>query len=275
MKVVLFCGGFGLRMREASERVPKPLIPVGNEPILLHIMKYYAHYGHKEFILCLGYQADVIKSFFLDGKDDLLSDLVLARDGWAPDELRREARDWKITFVDTGLHSNIGGRLRAVREHIGKDEMFLANYSDVLTDAPLPAMIAGVRERDAVASFLCVKPVYSFHVVSFEDGHRVRDIEPVSEADIWVNGGYFVLRNEIFDHMEPGDELVEAPFKRLITQDKLLGYRHNGFWAPMDTLKDRQNLNGLFESGQRPWAVWEDRAAAIATAASLPALVVA
>jgi glucose-1-phosphate cytidylyltransferase len=257
MKVVLFCGGFGLRMREASDRVPKPLIPVGQEPILLHIMKYYAHYGHTEFILCLGYQGEVIKSFFRDGRDDMLDGLVLARDGWAPDELRRDARDWNITFVDTGLDTNIGGRLRAVRDYVGDDELFLANYSDVLTDAPLPAMIAGVREQGAIASFLAVKPTYSFHVVSFDGGQRVRGIEAVSDADLWLNGGYFVLRREIFDHMQPGDELVEAPFRRLIAEDKLLGYRHQGFWAPMDTLKDRQNLNTLFETGQRPWAVWE------------------
>jgi glucose-1-phosphate cytidylyltransferase len=271
MKVVLFCGGFGLRMREASDRVPKPLIPVGEEPILLHIMRYYAHYGHKEFILCLGYQGDVIRSFFERGRSDLLDELVMARDGWAPDELLKQARDWDITFVDTGLHSNIGGRLRAVREHIGDDELFLANYSDVLTDAPLPAMIAGVRERDAVASFLCVKPTYSFHVVSFEDGHQVRDIEPVAASDIWINGGYFVLRREIFDYMQAGDELVEEPFRRLISAQRLLGYRYPGFWAPMDTLKDRQNLNALFESGERPWAVWEKRAAAAVQPLTLPA----
>jgi len=257
MKVVLFCGGYGLRMREASDRVPKPMIPVGDEPILLHIMKYYAHFGHTEFILCLGYQGEVIKSFLLDGEDEVLNGLVLARNGWAPDELRRQVRDWNITFVDTGLESNIGERLRKVRDFVGKDELFLANYSDVLTDAPLPAMIAGVREQGAVASFLAVKPTYSFHVVSFKGGNRVRNIEPVSDADIWLNGGYFVLRREIFDYMQPGDELVEAPFRRLLEGDKLLGYRHGGFWAPMDTLKDRQSLNSMFETGDRPWAVWE------------------
>jgi glucose-1-phosphate cytidylyltransferase len=257
MKIVLFCGGFGLRMRDASGQVPKPLIPVGQEPILLHIMKYYAHFGHREFILCLGYQADVIRSFFLDGRDDILDGLVIARDGWARDELRREARDWDITFVDTGLHSNIGDRLRAVRDYVRDEELFLANYSDVLTDAPLPAMIAGVRKQEAVASFLAVKPTYSFHVVSFEGSNRVRDIEAASTADLWVNGGYFVLRPDIFDYMEQGDELVEAPFRRLIAENRLLGYQHHGFWAPMDTLKDRQNLNTLFETGERPWAIWE------------------
>jgi glucose-1-phosphate cytidylyltransferase len=269
MKVVLFCGGFGVRMREASDQVPKALIPVGQEPIILHIMKYYAHYGHDEFILCLGYKGDVIRSYFVDGRDDLLDGLVLAHDGWAPDELLRQARDWKITFVETGLQANIGGRLRAVRDYIGNDELFLANYSDTLTDAPLPAMIAGVEEQDAVASFLAVRPTYTFHVARFEQGHRVRDLQSVSEADIWINGGYFVLRRDIFDYMQPGDELVEAPFRRLIAEDKLLGYRHKGFWAPMDTLKDRQDLNKLFESGKRPWAVWEKSPIAIGSSTHL------
>jgi glucose-1-phosphate cytidylyltransferase len=257
VKVVLFCGGFGLRMREASDQVPKALIPVGQEPIILHIMRYFAHYGHKDFILCLGYQGHVIQSFFEAGQHEVVDSLVMARDGWAPDELRRHARDWSITFVNTGLNANIGGRLQAVREHLGHDEMFLANYSDTLTDAPLPAMIAGVREHGAVASFLAVRPTYTFHVALFEHGNRVRDIQSVNEADIWINGGYFVLRREIFDYMEAGDELVEQPFRRLLMEDRLLGYKHGGFWAPMDTLKDRQNLNNLFQTGERPWAVWE------------------
>jgi glucose-1-phosphate cytidylyltransferase len=257
MKVVLFCGGFGVRMREASDQVPKALIPVGHEPIILHIMKYFAHYGHTEFILCLGYKGEVIKAFFLEGRDEVLDGLVLAHNGWAADELRRQSKNWQINFVDTGLEANIGGRLQAVRELVGNDEIFLANYADTLTDAPLPAMIAGVREQEAVASFLAVRPRYSFHVARFEHGNRVRDIQSVAEADVWVNGGYFVLRRNIFDYMEPGDELVEAPFRRLIGEDKLLGYQHRGFWAPMDTLKDRQDINKLFESGLRPWAVWE------------------
>jgi glucose-1-phosphate cytidylyltransferase len=257
MKVVLFCGGFGLRMREASDRVPKPLIPVGQEPILLHIMNYYAHFGHTEFILCLGYQADVIRSYFEHGRSEVIDDLVLARDGLGADELRHKARDWDITFVDTGLHTNIGGRLRAVREHLGHDELFLATYSDTLTDAPLPAMIAGVREQNAVASFLAVRPTYTFHVVSFDEGHRVRAIEAASDSNIRINGGFFVLRSDVFDYMRPGEELVEAPFRRLIDANRLLGYRYDGFWAPMDTMKDRQNLNALYESGERPWAIWE------------------
>jgi glucose-1-phosphate cytidylyltransferase len=259
MKVVLFCGGFGLRMREASDRVPKPLIPVGQEPILLHIMRYYAHFGHTQFILCLGYQADLIESYFEGGCSDVIDALVQARDGWAPDQLRRQASNWDITFVHTGLHTNIGGRLRAVRDLLGNDDMFLATYADNVTDAPLPAMIAAVREHDAVASFLAVKPTHTFHVVSFDQRNRVRSIEAVADSDLRINGGFFVLRPEVFDYMQPGDELVEAPFRRLIDAKRLLGYRYDGFWAPMDTIKDRQHLNALFESGERPWAVWEKR----------------
>lgn len=265
MKVVLFCGGMGLRMREASDRIPKPLIPVGSEPILLHIMRYFAHYGHKEFILCLGYQGEVIKSYFETGHNEAVQSLVMAHDGWAPDELLREAKDWKIHFVDTGLHSKIGQRLMKVKDYIGDDEMFLANYSDVLTDAPLPAMVANMREQNSVASFLAVKPTYSFHVVSF-NGHKVENIEPVNEADIWINGGYFVLRREIFDYMNDGEELVEEPFLRLIQEQLLIGYRNPNFWAPMDTLKDRQSLNQLFETRERPWAVWEKMPALTPTA---------
>jgi glucose-1-phosphate cytidylyltransferase len=244
-------------MRDASNQVPKPLIPVGPEPILLHVMKYYAHYGHTEFILCLGYQADVIRSFFENGRPDVIDDLVLARRGWAPDQLRAQSRDWGITFVDTGLETNIGGRLKAVRKVLGHDELFLASYSDTLTDAPLPAMIAGLRAQGAVASFLAVKPTYTFQIVSFTHGNRVSDIQAASDSDIRINAGYFVLRSDIFDYMRPGEELVEEPFRRLIAEERLLGYRYDGFCAPMDTLKDRQDLNALFESGERPWAVWD------------------
>ena len=154
MKVVIFCGGQGLRMREASEVVPKPMIPIGNRPILWHVMKYYAHFGFKEFVLCLGYKAEVIKQFFLTYNEALANDFVLSEGGANVHLLKTDIHDWNITFVDTGLHSTIGERLRAVRHLLGDDEMFLANYGDTLTDADLPAMIErheGGR-RDARAS---------------------------------------------------------------------------------------------------------------------------
>ncbi len=258
MKVVLFCGGMGLRMREASERTPKPMIPIGNRPLLLHLMKYYAHFGHTEFILCLGYQAHVIKDYFLNYNEALVNDFVLDGDG-SIQLLKSDIRGWKISFVHTGLKASIGQRLRAVREYIDDDEYFLANYSDALTDAPLPEIVATMQERDKIATFLCVQPNQSFHFVSLKENDLVADIQDVKSTNVWINGGFFAFRRDIFDYIGPGEELVEAPFRRLIAQEQLLAHRYNGFWAPMDTLKDRDNLQTLFEGGQPPWAVWEQR----------------
>lgn len=258
MKVVLFCGGMGLRMREASERTPKPMIPIGNRPLLLHLMKYYAHYGHTEFILCLGYQAHVIKDYFLNYNEALVNDFILGGDG-SIQLLKSDIRGWTISFVHTGLKASIGQRLRAVREHIGDDEYFLANYSDALTDAPLPEIIATMQERDKIATFLCVQPNQSFHFVSLKEHDLVADIQDVKRTNLWINGGFFAFRRDIFASIGPGEELVEEPFHRLIAQEQLLAHRYEGFWAPMDTLKDRDNLQTLYEAGNPPWAVWERR----------------
>jgi glucose-1-phosphate cytidylyltransferase len=257
VKVVLFCGGLGLRLRELSQRIPKPMIPVGTCPILLHVMKYYAHFGHRDFILCLGYRAAEIQAFFEQTRLGLPSAYLHPDDHATREAIRAEIEDWRITFADTGLHANIGQRLRAVRELVADEPLFLANYADVLTDASLPDMIERLEQREMVASFLCARPTYSFHVVSWSGTDRVSDIRPVNESEVWLNGGYFVLRREIFDLLGPDDELVERPFRRLLEQGKLLGYRHTGFWAPMDTLKDRQNLDEMYERGDRPWALWE------------------
>jgi glucose-1-phosphate cytidylyltransferase len=258
MKVVLFCGGMGLRMRDGTVQTPKPMIQVGDHPILFYIMKYYAHFGHKEFILCLGYKSQLIKEFFLKYNQALSNDFVLSAGGRQIDILHNDIQDWRITFVDTGLHSNIGQRLKAVQSYIGKDEMFLANYADVLTDAPLPAMIANMQASDKIASFLCVRPTYSFHVVSLDDDEGVvNGIYDVNQSNIWINGGFFVLRNDIFGYLGPGDDLLDGALRRLVATRDLLAYRHEGFWAPMDTFKDRQMIQSLFELGRRPWAVWE------------------
>jgi glucose-1-phosphate cytidylyltransferase len=259
MKVVLFCGGLGLRMGQETARTPKPMVPVGSKPILWHIMKYYAHFGHKEFVICLGHQAEVIKEYFLSYSEALSNDFVLSEGGRHVELLRRDINDWRITFVDTGLQSNIGERLLRVRSHLEGEEIFLAHYGDTLTDA---ALISEVAESDAIANFLCVRPTtYTFHAVEFHPDNRVSTIRDVTQSELWINGGFFVLRREIFDLMRPGEELVHEPFQRLIAQRKLLAHRYEGFWAPMDTLKDRQNLQVLAESGSTPWAVWERKSA--------------
>jgi glucose-1-phosphate cytidylyltransferase len=257
VKVVLFCGGLGLRMREASERVPKPMVPIGNRPILWHVMKYFAHFGHTQFVICLGFKSEVIKEFFLTYSEAMSNDFVLTNGGSNVRLLAHDIQDWEITFVNTGLHANIGQRLKAVRAHLDGEEMFLANYGDVLTDAPLPKLIEKHRERDVIASFLCVKPGYSFHLVQADENDLVHDVQETTNSDLWINGGYFVFRHEIFDYIEDGEDLVEEPFRRLCAERQLLANKYEGFWAPMDTLKDQQRLEQMLEAGNGPWKVWE------------------
>jgi glucose-1-phosphate cytidylyltransferase len=254
VKVVLFCGGLGLRMREESARLPKPMIPLGDRPILWHIMKYYSDFGLRDFVLCLGYKHEVIKEYFLNYSEALSNDFVLTDGGRRVELLSSDTHDWSMTFVNTGLHSTIGERLKQVEPHLAGDEIFLATYGDGLTDAPLRDMIETLDASGKTALFLCVRPTYQFHVVSLDEGNGVREIHDVAAADLWINGGYFVFRREIFDHLRPGEDLVGDAFNRLIAEDKLLAYPYEGFWAPMDTLKDKQNLESLLESGDPPWS---------------------
>jgi glucose-1-phosphate cytidylyltransferase len=256
MKVVLFCGGLGTRLREASSSLPKPMVNVGYRPILWHIMKYYAHYGHTDFILCLGYKADVIKNFFLNYDPCLSSDFTLSNSGKEVHINASDIADWRITCVDTGLTANIGQRLKAVEKYVKGDEYFLANYSDVLTDLPLPEMVEALQKSRKVGSFLCVKPSQTFSVVTLGEGDRVKKIGFVRDTDLVINGGYYVFSNKIFQYMKDGEELVVEPFQRLIAENNLLGYRYDKFWHCMDTFKEQQELNDMFERGNAPWVVW-------------------
>jgi len=256
MKVVLFCGGQGTRLRDYSETIPKPMVPVGYRPILWHVMRYYAHHGHKDFVLCLGHKADVIKSFFLNYDEAISNDFVITKGGREVRLLSSDIEDWTITFVDTGLTSNIGERLLAVRNFVADEEMFLANYSDGVTDLPLSKNIDVFRQSDKVASLIAVKPNQSFYRVAFGDNGCVTDIGPIGESGMWLNGGYFIFRQEIFDYLRPGEELALEPFQRLIAEGRLMAYPYTGFWEAMDTFKDKQNLDNLFASGEAPWELW-------------------
>lgn len=257
MKVVLFCGGLGLRLREHSETVPKPMVPIGYRPVIWYVMKYYAHYGHRDFILCLGHQSHAIKEYFRNYDETLTNDFVL--DGGDVQLLKSDIHDWRITFIDTGLKANIGQRLLAARKYLGDDETFLANYADVLTDAPLDAITDQLKDPNTIASMLAVQPNYSFHVVRWDDESttHVSNIGDIRTSETWINGGYFAFRSSIFDFIEDGDELVVQPFGRLIERGSLAGVRHRGFWAPMDTLKEKLQLEAMYERGDRPWCVWE------------------
>lgn len=261
MKVVLFCGGLGTRLREHSDTTPKSLVNIGMRPIIWHLMRYYAHHGHKDFILCLGYRGEMIREYFLSYNEALSNDFTLSDGGRTVELHSRDLDDWRITFVDTGLHSNIGQRLLRVRKYVEQEPMFLANYSDGLSDLPLDRQIAEFRARDAVASFAAVSNSQSsFHAVRLDGGGLVTHMGPISAEQMMVNGGFFVLRREIFDYINEGDELVEQPFQRLIADRKLSAFHWEGYWRCMDTFKDKISFDRMEARGECPWMAWKQGA---------------
>lgn len=258
MKVVLFCGGLGTRIREYSESIPKPMVPIGQQPILWHIMNYYSQYGHRDFVLCLGYKANVIKEYFLNAKQWAYSDFRISDFGKQVEVLGETPPDWQISLVDTGIWRNIGQRLVAVRHLVEDEEIFLANYSDNLTDAPLQDMVERFKRSGKIGCFIAVHPPFSFHLAEFNGQDVVARFRSSQEADIWINGGYFIFRNKIFDYIRNAEELVLEPFNRLIKDGQLMAYRYEGFWRAMDTLRDRQVLEEMVERGETPWRTQTD-----------------
>lgn len=256
MKVVLFCGGLGMRLRDQPENVPKPMVPIGYRPIMWHLMKYYAHWGHRDFVLCLGYRSDVIKNFFLNYEEAVSNDLVIHDGGTRRELVTSDIRDWTIALIETGLNTNIGQRLLAVRKYVQDEEIFLANYTDGLSDLPLPEMVDAFRRSDAVAAFVRVRPNLSYHFVETDAAGRVTGMHDIARSGIRVNGGFFVFRQAIFDYLREGEDLVEQPFARLIAEGRLLGWDYGGFWLPMDTAKDRARYDELWQSGKPPWVIW-------------------
>jgi glucose-1-phosphate cytidylyltransferase len=247
-----------MRLREAGENIPKPMVPIGYRPILWHLMKYYAHFGHKDFVLCLGYRADAIKNYFLEYQETISNDFVLSGGGRNVELLHRDISDWRITFADTGVNSNIGQRLRAVQPYLEGEETFLANYADGLTDLHLPTLIDKFKSGGKIANFISVRPNLSYHAVALHPNGEVREIKPVMETDLRVNGGYFLFRREIFNYMHDGEELVLEPFQRLIAAGQIMAYQYDGFSASMDTFKDKQFLDDLHAKGKAPWEVWRE-----------------
>jgi glucose-1-phosphate cytidylyltransferase len=257
MKVVLFCGGLGTRLREHSDTIPKPLVSVGTRPIIWHLMRYYAHYGHKEFVLALGYRGDLVKEYFLKYNECLSNDFTLSDGGKTVQLHSSDIADWKITFVDTGLHSNIGQRLLRVRKFVEDDAAFLANYADGLSDVPIDRVVADFEAKNAIATFASVRSSQSFHLVNTTPEGLVTGIGPMDRDGLYINGGYFAFRREIFDYINEGEELVEAPFRRLIEQRRLATYAHSGFWQAMDTFKDKITFDRMEARGECPWMIWK------------------
>jgi len=264
MKVVLFCGGLGMRMRDGISSGPKPMAMIGDRPLMWHVMRYYAHFGHTDFVLCLGYGASYVKDFFLNYDETRSNDFVLEGAARQVKLFRTDISDWRITFVDTGLNSAIGERLRRVRRFVDGETMFLANYADVFTDAPLTDMITRFEASDAVVSLLAVPPQSSHHVVDVNEDGLITQVTPVRDLRQWENGGYFVLRPEIFDYLNEGEDLVEDALVRLVPQRRVLAYPYKGYWSPADTVKERAQLEEMYYRGHCPWMIWDpERSGAI------------
>jgi glucose-1-phosphate cytidylyltransferase len=257
MKVVLFCGGKGTRLGGLHDNVPKPMVKIGYRPILWHIMKYYAHFGHKEFILCLGYKADTIKDYFINYNEYISDDFTMRNGGMELVSKKRDLDDWTINFVDTGTNAKIGERLLSVQSYLADDDVFLANYADGLSDLNLDKMVEFFMNSGKTACFVCVSPSQTFHVVDTDEDGLVKRVRYVRDTGLLINGGFFIFRKRIFDFMKPGEELVEEPFARLIAERELIGYRYDRFWC-MDTFKEHQELNDMYEMGNVPWEIWKN-----------------
>ncbi|HET6148175.1 MAG TPA: sugar phosphate nucleotidyltransferase [Polyangia bacterium] len=259
MKVVLFCGGLGTRLRDYSESIPKPLVEVGPRPIIWHLMKYYSHFGHKDFILCLGHAGGQIKTYFRNYDEAISNDFVLTQGGRQLELLQRDIDDWRITFCDTGRHSSIGERLRQVKPHLEGETMFLANYADGLSDLNLDTYLENFDKRGKKASFVSVAAPHTFHIVHADAEQQVTKLEAVGRSVVRVNGGFFAFKTEIFNYIREKEDLVLEPFDRLMAERQLLAYPYDGFWRNMDTFKDKMDLDDLLAHDKAPWQVWKKR----------------
>lgn len=260
MKVVILCGGKGTRLREETEFRPKPMVPIGGQPILWHIMKYYAHFGHRDFILCLGYKGEMIKDYFRNyfwNRCDVT--ISLGRESRATFHDHHEEEDWNVTLADTGLEAQTGYRLRLIRRHLQPGETFLMTYGDGLSNIDIAASIAEHRRYNRAVTLTAVHPAGRFGMMALEPDGRIRrfDEKPQVEA-VWVNGGFMVCEHRVFDYI-PDDaacSFEREPIARLVREQQLYSYRHEGWWQPMDTYQEMTYLNSLWSAGKAPWRVW-------------------
>ncbi|HVY60173.1 MAG TPA: glucose-1-phosphate cytidylyltransferase [Planctomycetota bacterium] len=257
MPVVILAGGLGTRLKEETEYRPKPMVKIGHQPILWHIMKLYSHHGFRNFIVCLGYKGEMIREYFYHYKlytGDVLVD-VNARETRtlraSPDEV-----DWKVILADTGKDTMTGGRVKRIQDYVGSDEFFVT-YGDGVADVDIGAALAAHRRAGTIGTVTGVHPVSRFGELVTE-GDLVREFQEKQVAHDYVNGGFFVFRRKFFDYLEGGDATVleQAPLRRLAAEGQLSMYRHDGYWQCMDTFRESELLNGLWSSGKAPWKVW-------------------
>ena len=258
MKVVILAGGLGTRISEESHLKPKPMIEVGDAPILWHIMKEYSSYGFNEFIICCGYKGYVIKEYFADyylHRSDVTFDFANNNEMIIHNNV---AEPWKVTVVDTGLHTMTGGRLKRIQKYVG-DQTFMMTYGDGVSDIDLDALLEFHRVHKKAATLTAIQPGGRFGVLDIDDNETVRQFsEKAKEDGGWINAGFMVLEPEVFDYIEGDDTFFEKePLENLALDGKLAAYRHEGFWKCMDTMRDKGMLDELWNSGQAPWKRWE------------------
>jgi len=260
MKVVILCGGFGTRIRDVAENIPKPMVLIGNRPILWHIMKYYASFGHKEFILLLGYKSNIIKDYFLNYEvhnNDFTINLG-KKDSLQIHDSHPE-KDWKITFAETGLNAMTGARIKKIQKYINKDETFLLTYGDGLGDIDLDSLVNFHKENGKTLTLTGVMPAGRFGELLTNGQGEITDFkEKPKIVNNRINGGFFVANYSLFDYIENDDNEIfeQEPMRRLVEQRELMQFNHDGFWQPMDTFKEYNLLNQIFKENKAPWKIW-------------------
>ena len=255
MKAVILCGGLGTRLREETEFRPKPMVPVGGRPILWHIMKIYAHYGHTDFVICLGYKGYLIKEYFANyfvHNSDITIELHRNR----VHVHQNEAEPWTVTMVDTGDATMTGGRLKRIRDHVGDRTCFMT-YGDGVADIDLTSLLKHHRHGGRACTVTAIRPPGRYGVLQLQDD-GVEDFHEKPAGDgAWINGGFFALEPEVFDYVEGDHTPFEGePMQRLVADRQMNAFRHQGFWQAMDTLRDKRQLEALWSAGKAPWKVW-------------------
>lgn len=256
MKVVILAGGLGTRISEETHSKPKPMVLIGDKPIIWHIMKIYSYYGFNDFVICLGYKGEFIKEYFANYVRNN-SDIMMDYENGNILYFNSQSEPWKISLIDTGSATMTGGRIKRIQPYIG-DEPFMLTYGDGVTDLPLPNLVNFHKSHGKLATLTAVQPLGRFGALMIgEDGTVNRFNEKMKGDGQWVNGGFFVLQPEVFDYLTDDETVFEqGPLVNLARSGQLLAYRHNGFWYAMDTLRDKNHLQTLWESGAAPWKLW-------------------